>query len=260
MGRRLVERRRILITGASSGIGRALAYQLTRRRATLLLTARRGDLLEELQRGLSSNGGTAYIRTGDITHASFRQQLMDDCRSQLGGLDILVNNAGVGASGQFAEATPDRLNRIMDVNFIAPVELIRAALPLLRDGDQPAIVNVGSVLGHRAVPGKSEYCASKFALHGFSDALRAELAPCGIDVLHVCPSTTDTEFFDRLVEDRGSRPRRARGMSADAVAKHIVRAIERRRSEIVLSPGGKLLVWIDRCWPALANWLVARFG
>jgi short-subunit dehydrogenase len=118
----------------------------------------------------------------------------------------LVNNAGIGAIGPFAEASPERLRKIMEVNFFAPAELIRSALPLLEAGKRPLIVNVSSVLGHRGIPKKSEYCASKFALHGFSDALRCELAPRGIDVLLVSPSTTATEFFDNVIE--GGRRRK----------------------------------------------------
>ena len=119
---------------------------------------------------------------------------MEAVQQETGGLDLLVNNAGVGALGEFAEADPQRLRTVMEVNFFAPAELIRAAMPLLRAGEQPMIVNIGSVLGHRAVPLKSEYCASKFALHGFSDAVRAELADQGIDLLMVSPSTTQRSF------------------------------------------------------------------
>ena len=92
-----------------------------------------------------------------------------------GGLDLLVNNAGIGAQGRFAEADPARLRQIMEVNFFAPAEMTRAALPLLKQGRRPMIVNIGSILGHRGIPGTSEYCASKFAVQGFSESLRAEL-------------------------------------------------------------------------------------
>ncbi len=93
-----------------------------------------------------------------------------------GQVDLLVNNAGVGAIGPFADASADRMRSVMEVNFFAPVELTRSLLPSLRRGRASVICNISSVLGHRAVPNKSEYCASKFALHGWSDALRAELA------------------------------------------------------------------------------------
>ena len=111
---------------------------------------------------------------GDVTDPAVRQQLLDTARDQFGGLDGLVNNAGIGGIGEFSENDEAKLRRIMEVNYFAPLELIRLAIPELRKGHTPFIMNVASVLGHCAVPKKSEYCASKFALHGFSDALRCE--------------------------------------------------------------------------------------
>jgi short-subunit dehydrogenase len=147
----------------------------------------------------------------------------------------------------------------MEVDFFAPVELIRQALPLLLEGRQPIIVNMGSVLGHRAVPDKSEYCAAKFALHGFSDALRAELQPTGIDVLLVSPSTTRTEFFDNVLESNSSRKEGAFGASSpQRVSRSTIRAIRCGKHEVILSLGGKLLVWFDRLFPTLANRILAR--
>jgi short-subunit dehydrogenase len=148
----------------------------------------------------------------------------------------------------------------MEVNFFAPMELLRSALPLLQQGTRPMVVNVSSVLSYRAIPRSSEYCASKFALRGLSDSLRAELAPRGIDVLVVCPSTTQSEFFDRLPERNlemawKDRPR----MSAQRVARKTIRAIERGKHEIVLSAGGKLLVFATRRFPRLTDWIVARY-
>jgi short-subunit dehydrogenase len=149
----------------------------------------------------------------------------------------------------------------MEVNFFAPAELTRIALPLLRAGDRPMIVNVGSVLGHRAVPKKSEYSAAKFALHGLSDALRAEFVQEGIDVLLLSPSTTNTEFFDNVLEKKGQLPWLALGgMSPRSVARKAVKAMRRGRQEIILTPGGKALVWADRLCPPIVNRLVARLG
>lgn len=261
MARRTIAGARAIVTGASSGIGRELALELARQGAQLVVTARRGERLEQLVDEIRAAGSPAFAVVGDITDKSLRQTLLDAARSQLAGLDLLINNAGVGAIGPFAEADAGRLARIMDVNFFAPAELIRSALPLLRGGRKPLIANISSVLGHRAVPKKSEYCASKFALHGFSDSLRAELAADGIDVLLVSPSTTQSEFFESVLEDRANLPWRKLGaMPARAVARRIVSAIRRGRHEIILTPGGKLLVWFDRLCPPLVNRLVARFG
>lgn len=259
MARRKIRGARALITGASSGIGRALARELARRGAELLLTARREERLREIAEPLRPQGRPPAWLAGDITDPAHRQALCREIERRWGGLDVLVNNAGGGGFGPFAESDPRRLRQIMEVNLFAPAELIRQCLPLLERGVRPIVVNVGSVLGHRAVPGKSEYCASKFALHGLSDALRAEFAPRGIDVLLVSPSTTDTEFFEKVGPGDPSAKKR-RKASPDAVARHAARAIARGAHEIILTPGGKLLVWLDRLTPTLADWLVGKFG
>ena len=111
-----------------------------------------------------------------------------------------MNNAGVGAMGPFADADPQAVRRVMETNFFALVEMTRLALPLLKQGVRPIVVNISSILGHRGVPYNSDYCASKFAVQGFSESIRAEFTRLGIDVLVVSPGTTETEFFDRVIE------------------------------------------------------------
>jgi len=261
MTRRHIQAARAIVTGASSGIGRHLALELAGQGARLVVTARREDRLLELVDQIRQSGGEAHCVPGDITDAQLRGAVLEMAHSELGGLDLLVNNAGVGAVGPFHKATEKRLRRVMEVNFFAPVELIRSALPLLREGRRPMIVNVGSVLGHRAVPNNCEYSASKFALHGFTDALRAELVRQGIDVLLVSPSTTDTDFFDSVLERKSELPwLKAGRMSPAAVARKTVKAIRRGRHEIILSAGGKLLVWSDRLWPGLVDWFVSKIA
>lgn len=261
MARRNLGTARAVVTGASSGIGREIALELARQGTRLVLTARRAERLAELLAEVEALGTSATIVPGDITASDVRRLVLERAITEFGGLDILVNNAGIGAIGPFQGTDEQRLRRVMEVNFFALVEMTRGALPLLQQGDRSIVVNVSSVLGHRAVPGKSEYCASKFAVHGFSDALRAELVGQGIDVLLVSPSTTASEFFDQASGNDGGPPQIAAGaMSPRAVARKTVQAIRRGEHEIILSPGGKMLVWLDRLWPTLANRLVARFG
>src|SRR4051812_36620675 len=150
---------------------------------------------------------------------------METAREQLGGLDLLVNNAGIGAMGPFAEASPERLRQVMEVNFFAPAELIRLGLPLLQFGRKPLVVNVGSILGQVGIPLCAEYCASKFALRGLSQSLRAELAPVGIDLLLVSPGTTETEFFERAIDARKLPWSDRRAMAPGKAARQIVRAM-----------------------------------
>jgi short-subunit dehydrogenase len=261
MARRKLAGKCVLLTGASSGIGRALAVELGRRGCRLLVTARREERLEQLVADIRTTGGEADYLVGDLCEPLHRQALLREVKAKWNRLDVLINNAGVGAIGPFAEADESRLRKVLEVNFFAPADLIRSALPLLSQGQQAIIVNVSSVLGHRAVPKKSEYCASKFALHGLSDALRAELRGQGIDVLIVSPSTTSSEFFDNVLEDKAPLPwRKIPGDTPEKVARQAARAIAAGRHEIILSPGGKALVWFDRLCPPLVNRLVARLG
>jgi short-subunit dehydrogenase len=250
---------RIAITGASSGIGRELARELASQRARLVLNARREDRLNELATELRSKGAEVVIAAGDITEPATREAIIDQARTAFGGLDVLVNNAGMGAIGRFDEATPERLRRIMEVNFFALVELTRLALPLLKEGKRPLIVNMGSILGHRGIPLHAEYCASKFALRGFSEALRAELSTSGVGVLVVSPGTTDTEFQENVLEKPSQMPWSApRGVAPADVARATVRAMLRRRHEIVPNRYGRLLVWLNRLSPRLVDWWMQR--
>jgi short-subunit dehydrogenase len=199
------------------------------------------------------------VIAGDITEPEVRTRLIETCASRFGGLDILVNNAGIGAIGRFDGASPDRLRLVMEVNFFAPVELIRLAIPLLRSGDRPLVVNISSVLGHRAMPLKSEYCASKFALHGWSDSVRTELERDGIDVLLVSPSTTGSEFFENVVENSaGEYVKLSNPKSPEWVARRTIQAMERGRREVILTLSGNALVWIDRLCPPLGDWIARR--
>lgn len=262
-----------IVTGASSGIGRCLCELLVKRGSTVIAVARRRERLEALTADIGQNdldvGNSGRGPTGngrivpfacDIVDADKRAELIQFAESIANGrLDLIVNNAGSGAIGPFEDATPARLREIMEVNFFAPVELIRLALPSLRKGNAPVICNVGSVLGHRAVPNKSEYCASKFAIHGFSDSLRAELAPSGIQVTLVSPSTTRSEFFDSLIDtDPNQQSTSVGSWSPERVARTTLASIQARRSEVILSLGGKALVYADRFAPPLMNAILAK--
>ena len=252
-----------IVTGASSGIGMQMALQLAIGGGTVIAVARREQRLQQLiHNARLPQPATQRIvpMAGDVTDPKFREQVIERAASISDRLDLLVNNAGIGGIGPFSEATPDRLRKIMEVNFFATVEMTRLALPLLRKGKAPVICNISSVLGHFAVPDKSEYCASKFAIHGWSDALRAELADEGIQVTLVSPSTTSSEFFDVAIETKVSAiQKRRQAMTPERVATLAIRAIRRRKDEVILSAGGKLLVYADRLCPWLVNRIVRRY-
>lgn len=261
MAKRQLKDQRALITGASSGIGRELAIELARNGADLVLVARRGDRLAEVAAEVTKLGRRAITVVGDITAAAIRHQALTAAQRDFRGLDILINNAGVAAHGRFAEADPARLRPIMELNFFAPVELIREAIPLLRTGRNPLVVNVGSILGERGVPHKTEYSASKFALHGFSEAVRPELKRLGIDVLLVAPGPTESEHFEVLLEDKGELPwAEPARMPAREVAREIVSAIQGGRSFLVT--GGKSRLWLllNRLAPRIVDRILSRYG
>ena len=253
---------RAIVTGASSGIGRAVAMELARHDVRLVITARREDRLRELAAEIIAARPQAVVEivVGDISDPATRQRTIETAQAKLGGLDILVNNAGVGAMGLFVDAAPERARRVMEVNFFALVEMTRLALPMLKEGNRPILVNVSSILGHRGVPYSSEYSASKFAVQGFSESIRAEFTKLGIDVLVVSPGTTETEFFDRVIDSTG-KPKwpEHKPISAAEVARQMVAAMRKGRHEIIPYRWGRVLCWLNRLSPRLVDGIMARY-
>jgi short-subunit dehydrogenase len=257
--RRSIQGSRMLITGASQGIGRALAEAAALRGARVVAAARSAELLREFDEQVRGRGAALETVCADVTSPEDRRRMVDAARERLGGLDVLVNNAGIGATGHFAEASPERLRKIMEVNFFGLTETTRAFLPLLKQGNRPAIVNISSIAGKRGIPARSEYSASKFAVQGFSEALRAELAKDGIDVLVICPGLTQTNFSQNMLEQKARLPMdHLRGMSAGQVARATLGAIERGKNEVCLTFKGKLMVFVSRFFPRLADRIAAR--
>jgi short-subunit dehydrogenase len=249
----------MLITGASQGIGRAIAVAAARRGARLILTARNEAMLQELGDECRRAGAEVEIVVGDITSGADRKRMIDAAVHRFEGLDLLINNAGVGATGHFIEATEERLRKIMEVNFFALAELTRLAIPVLQEGNKPAIVNISSAVGKRALPARSEYSASKFAVQGLTEALRGEMVRFGIDVLSICPGLTATNFSQNMIENRAKVPLdHMRSMTADQVAVASLRAIEKGKNEIVLTWKAKLMILLNRFFPRLVDAIIRR--
>jgi short-subunit dehydrogenase len=259
MAKRTIQGKRAIVTGASSGIGRAIAWQLASQGANVIAVARRADKLDELVGQIRELGVQAQAVAGDVTDKETRHAALVRAGQELGGLDILVNNAGIAAGGRFDRATPERLRRIFEVNLFALVELTREALPLLKNGDKPIIVNMGSIVGHIALPNLSEYCSTKFAIRGFTDALRAELYPAAVDVLLVSPATVETDIWNSMVDSTGSTSWRARrGATPEFVARKVARAIRRGQRELLPGMSPKLFHVGSRLFPGVVAWLMAR--
>ncbi len=254
---------RALVTGASSGLGRAIAEALVRRGARVVLTGRSEARLGEVAAALLRDGadpGRVIVVPADLTVPADRDRLFKIARERLGALELLVNNAGVGATGQFDTHAPWVLRRVFEINFFAMAEVSRAALPLLREGIDPVMLAMGSINARRGIPGRVEYCASKFAVSGFVEALRIEWRRFGVHVLQVNPGFSATPFGENALVDtarvsvaswRTARP--------EAVAAAALRAVEKKKREITLTARGRSLVLVNRFLPGLVDWGLSRW-
>ena len=257
MARRNLNGLRILITGASQGIGRALCVVAAKKGCRVLAAARSQPLLDELAAEIAAAGGTVATVVADVTKPDDRAAMVAAAQQHFGGLDVLVNNAGIGATGHFMDSEPDVLRSIFETNFFGLTETTRAFLPVLKAGVTPAIVNISSVVGKRALPARSLYSASKFAVAGFSEAIRAELAKDGIDVLVVSPGLTQTNFSKNMLEQKARMQMdHMRGMTSEEVAEATLAAIAKGKVDTTLTFRGKLLVLVNRFFP----WIVDFFS
>jgi short-subunit dehydrogenase len=250
----------VLITGASSGIGRAAARAYAAQGAHLVLAARREEKLQDAAREVESLGARALPIRCDIRQAADVERLMREAEAAFGGLDILINNAGIGLFGPVEALSEEQLREVFEVNFFALVRVTRAALPLLRRRPGGQIVNVSSVLGHRGLPLLGGYCAAKAAVNALTESLRAELASEGISVLLVSPGFTETEFRQTRLHAEGWRqsPPPLKQMSADEVAAAMVRASRRRHRDTILTFPGRLMVLANRLVPGLFDHVARR--
>jgi short-subunit dehydrogenase len=252
------------ITGASSGIGAALARELGRQGADLALAARRLDRLEALAAELAAAGRRALVLPCDVTKDGDLERAVARTTAELGRIDVLVANAGFGVVGRLDGLTLEDYRRQLETNVFGVLRTIYAGLAELRRA-RGHLVIVGSVSGHVATPGSSAYAMSKFAVRALAEALAFELAPSGVSVTLVSPGFVDTEIHQ--VDRRGVRHPEARHpapawvrMSADRAARQIVRAVARRRREVVVTWLGKVTVFVRRHLPWLYVWSVRLFG
>jgi short-subunit dehydrogenase len=259
MGRTL-QGTRILITGASSGIGRSLAEQAVRAQARVVVSSRSAERLDEVCRALSALPGAEVLGVrADLTVEADRTRLLRAAAERFDGLDVLVNNAGVASFGHFATSSEEILRQVMEVNFFAPTELMRQAIGLLTRGRNPAIVNVSSMCGRRGVPAWPEYSASKFALCGLTEALRGEMARFDIDVLLVVPGLTRTGLQANLLRNAGRMQIDfERGQPPEAVAAAILKSLRKNRTETVVGWEARWILRFNRWLPRLLDRLLAR--
>lgn len=242
----------ILLTGATGGIGRQVALKLAARGANLALVGSDGASLQALAAQIVLAGDSAVGVVANLEHAGAAQIIIDTATQHLGHIDILINNAGVMDFILFEEQSPERIAQMVHVNVTAPIQLTRAVLPrfLARDGGQ--IVNIGSTFGSIGFPHYATYCATKFALRGFSQSLRRELVDSKIKVTYVAPRAVKTALNDdvttRMLTDGNINMD-----EPEYVANQIVQAIVQKKHEHFIGQPESFFAWLNGFLPKAVN-------
>lgn len=254
----------VIVTGASSGIGKSLAIQLAGQGAEVAIAARREDRLEETAAECRSHGDEVLVIPTDVSDEEQCKNLIKKTIATFGRLDMLINNAGLAVTALLREYFDLRLFRhVMDVNFYGAVHCTYYALPHLMQS-KGRIVAVSSLGGKGGLPFNTSYTASKYALHGFYDSLRMEMQPHGVSVSVICPYWVVTEFHEALLDKNGA-PRGKQGrtlytkkmMTAERCAKVVLKAAYHRKRELLMGPGG-LLVWFKLIAPDFLDRLTIK--
>jgi short-subunit dehydrogenase len=254
-----------LITGASSGIGRALAIEAVKRGYSVGLMARSSESLAETA-DLCSNQIKHSDSTANLIVFTFigDVSLENDCRNfieqsllNLNRIDVLINNAGISMRGIFVDTELSVLKRLMDTNFWGTVYCTKYALPQMLE-HKGTVVGVSSIAGFKGLPARTGYSASKFAMQGFLESLRCENLETGLNVLIACPGYTESNIRKTALDQNGSPQNdsplnEGKLMSAEAVAEAIWNAIAKKRSYLILTLQGKMAVFINKWFPKLAD-------
>lgn len=253
----------VVLTGASEGIGRALSLKFAEKRANIVLAARNESRLEELKKEIASIGGNALVVSTDVTEIESCQNLIKQAVAHYGKMDILVNNAGATMWTLFDEITDISIfKKIMDVNYLGSVHCTYFALPYLKK-TKGQIVGVSSIAGFTGVPCRTAYAASKHAMFGFFDSLRAELRNTGVSVTMIAPDFVLSEIHRRALDKDGkplgvSPMQESKIMTSERCADLIVEAVIKRKRLLITSFRGKLGRWMKLIVPGIVDIVAAK--
>ena len=244
--------KRIILTGAAGGIGYRLALLLAKKGAQLALVERNAPRLQEICTEINQSGGKAVAIALDLTSEGAADQVVKSALQSLGGLDIVINNAGIMDFTLYDRQSPERIAQVINVNVIAPMLLVRAALPHLLAQNSGRIVNIGSAFGSIGFAHFATYCSSKFAMRGFSEALRRELVDSQVGVSYVAPRAAKTALNDdvttqMLIETKTNMD------EPEYVAEQIVLAIEREAEEHFIGQPESFFARLNGMFPRLVD-------
>jgi NAD(P)-dependent dehydrogenase (short-subunit alcohol dehydrogenase family) len=244
-----------VITGATSGIGRETALEFARSGVNVVVAGRREERLQQLVSEIDSTGGHALGVVTDVAEQAQVEHLIESAVKRFGRIDTLVNNAGVAFAGRFDQMTLEDFRRVMDVNFWGAVYASKAAVPrMLEQRGGGVIINVSSIFGKRGVPFQTAYCATKFALAGFSEALRTEVMSNGIDVSAIFPGAVETEIFESASNQTGMEvPGFVPKFPAKAMAKIIVQTARFPQPEVVMALDAQAINFFNTVAPGLMD-------
>ncbi|PWK20261.1 short-subunit dehydrogenase [Arcicella aurantiaca] len=250
----------VIITGASSGIGKALAFSFGNEGAKIVITGRKEAPLLEVSQELSKLGIENLAIVSDVSIESDNADMVQKTIDKFGKIDILINNAGISMRAMFEDCDLNVIKTLMDINFYGTVYATKYALPYIK-ATKGSIVGVSSIAGYRGLPVRSGYSASKFAMNGFLEALRTELLHTGVHVLTACPGFTASNIrVASLGADGSSKGDSMRDegkmMASEEVADRILKAVKNRDRGMILTLQGKMAVLINKLFPKLADKLV----
>ncbi|MCF8234631.1 MAG: SDR family oxidoreductase [Bacteroidales bacterium] len=250
----------IVITGASSGIGRALALEYASEANRIVLAARNMEKLEKLSTEIKKKGKQVLAVQTDVSVENDCKNLILKSIEAFGKIDVLINNAGISMRALFEDSELDVIRKLMDVNFWGTVYCTKYALPYLLKS-KGSVVGVSSIGGYKGLPGRTGYSASKFAMHGFLETLRIENLKKGLHVLIACPGFTATNIRNTALNKegkiQGESPRdEDKMMSAEEVAKYIRKAVKKRKRSLTLTTQGKTTVLLNKFFPGMLDKMV----
>jgi len=252
----------VIITGASSGIGKACAYVFSQMGARVVLAARNEEKLQQIARELEAQQRSVLAVKTDVAMESDCRRLIDQAMERFGRIDVLINNAGISMRGLFKDTGLDVIKKLMDVNFWGTVYCTRHALPHLLQS-KGSVVGVSSIAGFQGLPGRTGYSSSKFAMHGFLETLRVEHLRDGLHVMIAAPGFTATNVRNVALgpdgKPQGESPREEdQMMSPEQVARIIARGIKNRKRVLVMTGQGKLTVLLKKLFPGWLERLTYR--
>lgn len=250
----------IVITGASAGIGRAVAEMAAADGASVVLSARRKDVLEAVVAGISAKGGRAIAVPGDVTRDADMETLMSRAIATFGRVDVMVCNAGIGFHDTFQATPVEVMQRLVDVNLMGTLYAARAAMPHFLARGAGHLIAVSSIVGRRGIAGSSVYAATKAAQIGLIEGIRAETYGTNIHASLVYPVSTETEFRDAIKRDYGQEAAgRGPKQSAESVARAIIDCVKNPRPEVYPYGRAKWLAVVSVIAPRLADKLVQKY-